>query len=545
MKNSKWKILIVDDERDQQEALYSWINDFIIEGKELDIIFASSGTEAIKILQDDNPEYPEIAMLFLDVVMEKDEAGFEVAKYLKESLKNTITQVVIRTAQAGKKLSTIQDIIRNHDIDDFIEKGDDSQDRLFSVIYGRIRQYISLCSLNDAINEKNVILDTLVVDMIKPEIDIRHKEKSLFILIENLLKKFAASLGKESVELTKEETEELILNYGDNSNALLSVLFNIIKDSDKSWIAKMQNQLSKGDIKWAGEEIELYYLYLALSGENHLFDQNYNICFIKPEETNWALFSAHFNGRSPKIKINWYESQLDLICFIFKLNYHAVNHYLQDNFEKTINRAIGKHFTIEGREVNPNTVKAQKSNNSELLIEKHTNEGKIFVKDPKWIGDNVNASIISDIITNCLGIYLKVKTPDKLMSLYAYLTGQKIEEREYKTIFISCKFDIFRDIFIAKKTDDKIVWESTLESLIYFIFTLRYEQEDNFFTTEFDLLTLDKIVYAFFCPSDSSSFSLNEIKSNRRKVVSGSEERPEWIKDNEILDDLREIIELF
>jgi CheY-like chemotaxis protein len=395
MKNSKWKILIVDDERDQQEALDSWINDFIIEGKELDIIFASSGAEAIKILQDDNPEYPEIAMLFLDVVMEKDEAGFEVAKYLKESLKNTFTQVVIRTAQAGKKLSTIQDIIRNHDIDDFIEKGDDSQDRLFSVIYGRIRQYITLCSLNDAINAKNVILDTLVADMIKPEIDNSQKEKSLNILIDNLNKKFSTSLGKEKIELTKEEKEELIFNYGDKSNALLSVLYNIIRDSDKSWIARMQNHLSKGDIKWAGEEIELHYLYLALTGGTRLFDNNYSISFIKPEETNWALFSAHFNGRSPKIKINWYESQLDLICFIFKLNYHAVNHYLQDNFEKTINRAIGKHFTIEGREVNPNTVKAQKSNNSELLIEKHTNEGKIFVKDPKWIGDNVNASIIS------------------------------------------------------------------------------------------------------------------------------------------------------
>jgi len=544
-KNEKWKILIVDDEKDQQDALDSWISDFIIEGKELDISFASSGKDAIKVLQEDNPEHPEIAMIFLDVVMEKDEAGFEVARYLKETLNNKITQVVIRTAQAGKTLSSVHDIIKNHDIDDFLEKGDDSQDRLFSVIYGRIRQYIALCKLNYITHEKDIILDVLVGDMIEQVTNKSHDNNSFSILIDNILDKFSKSLRTEKTVLSQNEIDEIIIKYGDRSNILLSVLYNISKDSDKSWISKMQNQLSKGDIKWAGEEIELYYLYLALTGENPLSLNNYSIGFINSVETSWSHFSAHFSGYLPKERINWHQGQLDLICCIFNLTYSKSGSFFIEGFEGKMNRAIGNHFTIDGKVVNSNSVKAQKSNNSELLIEKHTKEGIVYLKEPRWIGDNPNANIISDIISNCMGIYLKAKTPEKLTSLHAYLSGQNNEEREFKTIFTSCKFETFYEIFTAKKTDEKVVWNASLESLIYFIFTLRYEQEDNFFTNDFDLLTLDKVVYAFFSLGDNHSFSLKEIESYRKRAVSGSEERPEWNKDNEILNDLREIIELF
>ena len=79
-----YKILIVDDEKEMHTSTQMLLKDFYFEGRGLELISAYTGSDAKSIIAGD----PDIAVVFLDVVMEENNSGLQVVEYIRKILKN-------------------------------------------------------------------------------------------------------------------------------------------------------------------------------------------------------------------------------------------------------------------------------------------------------------------------------------------------------------------------------------------------------------------------------------------------------------------------
>ncbi len=130
-----WKVLIVDDEPEVHSVTRLALSDFTFQDKDLSFISAHSGEEAKKLFR----EHDDIAVVLLDVVMETDEAGLEVAQYVRDVLHNNFTRIILRTGQPGQ--APERDVIVNYDINDYKSKTELTAQKLFTVIIASLRSY--------------------------------------------------------------------------------------------------------------------------------------------------------------------------------------------------------------------------------------------------------------------------------------------------------------------------------------------------------------------------------------------------------------------
>ncbi|CAA0087172.1 3'3'-cGAMP-specific phosphodiesterase 2 [Zhongshania aliphaticivorans] len=139
--NNTWKVLIVDDEEEIHVVTRLALHDFSFGGRHLEFVSAFSGQEARKLIQ----EHPDTAVILLDVVMETDDAGLEVARFIRQELGNHFVRLILRTGQPG--LAPERRVLKVYDINDYRAKTELTQDRLFSVIYTALSSYRDLVAL--------------------------------------------------------------------------------------------------------------------------------------------------------------------------------------------------------------------------------------------------------------------------------------------------------------------------------------------------------------------------------------------------------------
>ena len=142
-----WKILIVDDDPEVHKVTKLALKNFIFEGKSLTFINAYSGEEAKQLIA----AYPDIAMILLDVVMEKDDAGLEVVNYIRSCLKNEFVQIILRTGQPGKCPETV--IILNYEINDYKTKTELTKPKLVTVVVTALRTFSEIKKLDNSKTE--------------------------------------------------------------------------------------------------------------------------------------------------------------------------------------------------------------------------------------------------------------------------------------------------------------------------------------------------------------------------------------------------------
>ena len=150
-----WKILIVDDVEDMHTFTKLALKGFIFNGKGLEFISAFSGKEANLIIEKNS----DIALIFLDVVMETKDAGLEVAKHIRENLKLDIVRIIIRTGQPGEAPAKF--IIDNYDINDYKEKTELSVEKMYTTTRTALAQYDQLKTISD---NRNELKEALTVD---------------------------------------------------------------------------------------------------------------------------------------------------------------------------------------------------------------------------------------------------------------------------------------------------------------------------------------------------------------------------------------------
>lgn len=130
-----WKVLIVDDEPEVHAVTKLALSDFQFQERGLQFLSAYSGEEAKKVFH----QHDDIAIVLLDVVMETDEAGLQVARYVRDELHNHFTRIILRTGQPGQ--APERDVIVNYDINDYKSKTELTAQKLFTVVIASLRSY--------------------------------------------------------------------------------------------------------------------------------------------------------------------------------------------------------------------------------------------------------------------------------------------------------------------------------------------------------------------------------------------------------------------
>lgn len=140
-----WNILIIDDDPDVHSATMFALNDLKILSRNLQFLHAYTTAEARQILI----HQEDIAVVLLDVVMEKDNTGLQLVTFIRDTLNRRDIRIILRTGQAGYAPEI--DAIRDFDINDYKNKTELTQAKLFTAITSAIRSYqqIKIISSNN------------------------------------------------------------------------------------------------------------------------------------------------------------------------------------------------------------------------------------------------------------------------------------------------------------------------------------------------------------------------------------------------------------
>ena len=136
-----WKVLLVDDEPEVHEVTRLVLGSFRFEDRPLQILSAMSAAEAKEHLA----EHDDIAVIFLDVVMESDQAGLALVDYIRTVLGNRNIRIVLRTGQPGQ--APEHEVITKYDINDYKEKTELTAQKLATTLFASLRSYRDIMTI--------------------------------------------------------------------------------------------------------------------------------------------------------------------------------------------------------------------------------------------------------------------------------------------------------------------------------------------------------------------------------------------------------------
>ena len=140
-----WNILIVDDDEEIHTVTRLALSDLIVNDRKLNFIHAYSAKQAKEMLH----EYGNsIAIILLDVVMETDDAGFDVVKYIREDMKLVEPRIILRTGQPG--YAPEEQVIKVYDINDYKTKTELTRAKLLTTIISSLRSYQQIVTISQS-----------------------------------------------------------------------------------------------------------------------------------------------------------------------------------------------------------------------------------------------------------------------------------------------------------------------------------------------------------------------------------------------------------
>jgi signal transduction histidine kinase len=213
--SDNWKVLIVDDEKDIHRVTEIALNDFQFKRRGIEFLSAYSGGEAREIIINN----PDIAVILLDIVMEQDDEGLQVVKYIRETLKNRFVRIILRTGQPGH--CPERDVILNYDINEYKEKFELTTQKLFTSMVSSLRSYEDIIRL-DGLNtnlEGMIKARTVELENINKELQdfayiISHDLKAPLRAIDSLANWILADYGDK---------------FDDDGKAQMNMLMNRVK----------------------------------------------------------------------------------------------------------------------------------------------------------------------------------------------------------------------------------------------------------------------------------------------------------------------------
>jgi signal transduction histidine kinase len=148
-----WTIAIIDDDSAVHDGTRFALYDYTLNGRGLRILSAYSAAEGRALLAAE----PEVAVVFLDVVMETDTAGLDLVDYIRNELGNRTVRIVLRTGQPGR--APERQVVVDYDINDYKAKTELTADKLFTTLTAALRSYEQLKQLTETRHGLGVIVE--------------------------------------------------------------------------------------------------------------------------------------------------------------------------------------------------------------------------------------------------------------------------------------------------------------------------------------------------------------------------------------------------
>ncbi len=137
-----WRLMVIDDEPDVHRATTFALAGVKILGRPLQFLHAYSAAEATLLLASE----PDVAVVLLDVVMEREDAGLALVKTIRQDLRLTELRIILRTGQPGyaPEIETIHDF----DINDYKTKSELTRTKLYATVTAAVRAYEQIRKLD-------------------------------------------------------------------------------------------------------------------------------------------------------------------------------------------------------------------------------------------------------------------------------------------------------------------------------------------------------------------------------------------------------------
>lgn len=139
--NHKWKVLIVDDDKEVHEVTKLALRRFTFQEKSVEFISAYSAADAIHVIQ----EQPDIAVILLDVVMEEKDSGLKVVQWIRDELENNLVRIILRTGQPGE--APEESVVLNYGINDYKTKSELTRQKLFTTMITALKSHNDLVAI--------------------------------------------------------------------------------------------------------------------------------------------------------------------------------------------------------------------------------------------------------------------------------------------------------------------------------------------------------------------------------------------------------------
>jgi len=151
-----WKIAVIDDEPDVFTVVEMTLAGVKVCGREVELIRAPSAADGLELFKTED----DIALAFIDVVMESDTAGLDLVRTLRRELYLWRPRLIMLTGQ--QVLAPERETVLSYDLDGYLDKPTVTDSRLFTAAYAGIRAYDMICRLDAARREVTQAVNELM-----------------------------------------------------------------------------------------------------------------------------------------------------------------------------------------------------------------------------------------------------------------------------------------------------------------------------------------------------------------------------------------------
>ena len=131
-----WVVMVVDDEPDVHAVTELILSDVRFCGAPIVLKSVFSAQQAKAYF---TAAQSDVALVLLDVVMEEDDTGLSLVRYIREELCNEDVQIILRTGQPG--YAPEKEVVENYNINGYFLKTEATAQKLYMIVISALRTY--------------------------------------------------------------------------------------------------------------------------------------------------------------------------------------------------------------------------------------------------------------------------------------------------------------------------------------------------------------------------------------------------------------------